>query len=650
MWSNIIAYLTREFMPHGACYLWKPDILLLNVVSDLLIAASYFSIPVALLYLVRKKLNLHFNLVFVMFASFIFACGLTHLSGVWVVWHGNYVLQGLIKAMTAVVSIGTAVALWPLIPRLLRHPNFDDLAREVAERRLAERRLVKVSLELEDRVKARTIELALSESRYKSLLTAVTGIVWSTNNKAEFVAGQDTWTEYTGQIAEEQLGYGWLRKIHPDDQVLIQERIEAGLNPEDVSAVTCRIWNELHGLFRHCEIQFVAHKFFGREEVDWTGMAIDIHDRRVAEEQFELAVDAAPNAMIMVDSSGSILLVNSEAERLFGYMRSEIIGKPVEQLVPIRFRDGHQNFREKYMHAPSQRGMGAGRDLFAVRKDGVEVPVEIGLNPILRGKEKYIIGSIVDISDRKESEAREREIAQDLIRSNAELDKFAYVASHDLKAPLRAIDNLSKWICEDAAESLPEKSKRHLEQMRQRVTRMEKLLDDLLLYSRARRSREASLIEEVSLNKIMSEIVDLLGAPSSFKIGYSFEALNIRTNRVALEQVLRNLIGNAIKHHDREVGEINVSGTLVGPGQLSIKVKDDGPGIEPQYHTQIFELFRTLRPRDEVEGSGMGLAIVKKLIENNGGTIEVESDGSRGTCFTFSWPIEISIDAATSSL
>jgi signal transduction histidine kinase len=232
-------------------------------------------------------------------------------------------------------------------------------------------------------------------------------------------------------------------------------------------------------------------------------------------------------------------------------------------------------------------------------------------------------------------EQRVRERTAELERSNRELNQFAYVASHDLKAPLRAIDNLATWISQDAAGVLPTQSAEHLVKLRGRVRRMETLLEDLLAYSRAGRVRPAS--ETVKVEQLVQDVVALLAPPEGFVIRVEGADMTLRTPRASLELVLRNLIGNAIKHHTGDTGEITVAAVERG-NWVEFCVADDGPGIEPKYHTKIFDMFQTLQPRDQVEGSGMGLAIVKKLVESYGGEIRVESARGEGAAFCFTWP------------
>lgn len=242
-----------------------------------------------------------------------------------------------------------------------------------------------------------------------------------------------------------------------------------------------------------------------------------------------------------------------------------------------------------------------------------------------------------DVTERRGIAEALAQRARELERSNKELDDFAYVASHDLKAPLRDIDSLATWIEEDASEILPEESGRHLATIRDRIGRMERLLDDLLRYSRAGRVFHPA--EPFEIRAVIDEVVSVASPPEGFELVVTGDAPQLRAPRVPLELALRNLVQNAIKHHHGDRGRIEIA--IAGEGErVSIAVSDDGPGIAPEFHERIFRMFQTLRPRDEVEGSGMGLAVVKKVVEAHGGVVTVESALGSGTTFRFTWPRE----------
>ncbi|MDA8747598.1 HAMP domain-containing histidine kinase [Litoreibacter sp.] len=233
-----------------------------------------------------------------------------------------------------------------------------------------------------------------------------------------------------------------------------------------------------------------------------------------------------------------------------------------------------------------------------------------------------------------------KENADELQRSNLELEKFAYVAAHDLRSPLRAIKDLTEWTLEDTDNVFSEEGVENLGLVRQRIDRLSKMLTDLLEYSRAGNNQDGLI--DVSLPEMIAETAEMLNPDDAFEITFIGQCQHVTTYATPLRQVLLNLISNAMKHHDRQTGSITVD-TRTENGRLYCTVADDGPGIDPKYHDKIFELFRTLRSRDEVEGSGLGLAIIRKLVEQHGGKISAHSDPDieRGSKFTFDLPDQL---------
>ena len=224
-----------------------------------------------------------------------------------------------------------------------------------------------------------------------------------------------------------------------------------------------------------------------------------------------------------------------------------------------------------------------------------------------------------------------------LERTNQELEQFIHLASHDLKAPLRAINILAYWVGQDAADLLPVTSQQHLAKLQSRVGRMEKLLDDLLLYSSIDHQHYAQ--ESVDTTVLLHYIRSKLGLPAGFSITTDQPMPVLFTAPEPLRMVLQNLISNAVKHHhEPRTGHVHI-GVQVQTHAAVFSVTDNGPGIKPAYHERIFQVCQTLQPRDEVEGSGMGLAIAKRLVEGHGGSIEVESTVGQGATFRFIWPI-----------
>jgi signal transduction histidine kinase len=250
----------------------------------------------------------------------------------------------------------------------------------------------------------------------------------------------------------------------------------------------------------------------------------------------------------------------------------------------------------------------------------------------------YVAVMFEDVSERVAMREELQRQLQELERSNRELDDFAYIASHDLRAPLQDIRTLAQWVGEDAGDALPLEAALHLDRLAGRVRRMERLLEDLLDYSRV--GRGSALTTELTLAELVSDIVALLRPASGFVVT-TRRSPRFTLPRPAIERVLANLILNAIKHHDRHEGSVVVDGE-VRSGRLIVEVTDDGPGIPEAYHERVFRIFQTLKPRDEVEASGVGLAIVKKTVEGSGGSVGIRSSG-RGTTVHLEWPLTAAV-------
>ena len=350
--------------------------------------------------------------------------------------------------------------------------------------------------------------------------------------------------------------------------------------------------------------------------------------------QLEALIDGAPLGMMLVDAKGGILRVNPAARNLFGYENDELNGVSVERLVPESLRGAHVAHRHDYQHAPRTRFMDAGLHLRGLRRDGSLVPLEVALAPIEVDGRPLVFAMLWDIGPRLTTERELRERTEDLARSNRDLEQFAYVASHDLRAPLRGIAQLTEWLSADLAPHASEDSKQHLDLVLNRVRRMDQLLNSLLEYARA--SRGNATEERVDVQRLVHDVADLLAWPSGFVLKVPEPLPTVQTDASALQQVLHNLIGNAIKHHDRAQGTIAVRAERTREG-LEFLVTDDGPGIPPHLRQKAFEMFQTLRPRDEVEGSGMGLALVQRIIERRGGRVSIEAAEPRGTAVRFLW-------------
>lgn len=339
-----------------------------------------------------------------------------------------------------------------------------------------------------------------------------------------------------------------------------------------------------------------------------------------------------------MDEAGLCTFINQAGARMMGYERGELLGKDMHETVHHHHADGtpYPN-SECPIHIATQTGIPTrvSDDVFWT-VDGRPIPVEFAASPIVTGGRT--VGAVIafsDITARKRAERERERLIAALARSNKELDQFAYVASHDLKAPLRGIANLSQWIEEDLGDSAPPDVAEKMALVRGRVQRLEALIDGILQYSRAGRVR--SQIEQVNVGVLITDVVELLAPPAEVTITIDPSMPVISTERTPLQQVFMNLISNAIKYNRGPGATIHIS-AQDRHDRYAFSIADNGPGIEPQYHERIFGIFQTLESRDRVEGTGIGLSVVKKTVELHGGSVTVKSALGEGATFTFEWP------------
>jgi PAS domain S-box-containing protein len=355
---------------------------------------------------------------------------------------------------------------------------------------------------------------------------------------------------------------------------------------------------------------------------------------RESEQYYRFMADAVPNQVWTALPNGALEYVNRRVMEYFGRSFVEMIGAGWQDVV---HPDDLGPCVTSWTH--SLRTGEPYEFEFRLRRasDGVYLAHIARALPFRSPSGEIVkwFGTNTDISERKRDELERDRLIHALERSNAELDQFAYVASHDLKAPLRGMANLSRWVEEDVGDKLSEESRQHLTLMRGRAHRMEALIDGILSYARAGRAGEKS--EDVDVGKLIGEVVGLLAPPSGMQIEIGPGMPVLQTERVPLQQMFLNFIGNAVKHTRRADAHIRIEVKDSG-GYFQFSVADNGPGIAPQYHDRIWGIFQTLEARDKVEGTGIGLSIVKKLAEARGGRVWVESSLGAGATFHFLWP------------
>ncbi|MDC0659709.1 PAS domain S-box protein [Leisingera sp. SS27] len=343
------------------------------------------------------------------------------------------------------------------------------------------------------------------------------------------------------------------------------------------------------------------------------------------------------DGMITIDAGGNILSYNRACTHIFGYSAEEATGRNVKFLMPDPDRSAHDGYLRNYHETGRKNIIGTGREVRGLRKDGSTFPLQLSVSEVHVGGHILFSGIVRDISEQKRAEAEREQFIEELSRSNRDLDDFAYVASHDLRAPLRVIDNASTWLEEDLADVLDEDSRENLQLLRSRVTRMDRLLDDLLEYSRIGRADDHRYQQLMPGDALMQEVLMLIDLPEGFTIRIDPAFKNIQLVNMPLKQIFANLISNAIKHSETGTGNVDVT-LRDQDGNWVFQVADDGPGIAPEYHEKIFKMFQTLKSRDQVEGSGMGLAIVQKHVQRAGGSVSVRSAEGKGCEFSVTWP------------
>jgi PAS domain S-box-containing protein len=528
-------FATRGFLPHGFCFQWTPALLWTYVISDGLIALSYYSIPVVLWTFVRRRNDLPFGWVFLMFAAFIVACGTTHAMGILNIWWPVYWADAGVKAMTAAVSLVTAMLLWPLLPRALALPSparlrtvNAELQQEVATRRRLEQELQAANLQLEQRVAERTRELAAANAELQRR-----------SDEREQAARLLLEAQHLlGSVVDNAAAAIYVKRL--DGRYLLVNRR----------------YQELFHVTQPAMLEMTDHDLFEPECAD----AFRRADQRVAETGMTLQL---------------------------------------EELVPLE--DGEHTYIS------------------------VKFPVRDAQDRI------YAVGGIsTDITELKRRDA-------ELQRSNAELEQFAYVASHDLQEPLRMVANYTELLAQRYRGQLDERADRYIHYASDGARRMQGLVADLLAYSRV--GSQGRPLLPVPAGAVLARVIEALQRlvrETGATIEYG-ELPTVLADEGQLGQLFQNLLSNALKFRSEAPPRVVVSAAPAGAaGSLwAFSVVDNGIGLDMRYAERIFQMFQRLHGQGQYPGSGIGLAIAKRIVERHGGTITVASRPGAGTTFHF---------------
>lgn len=488
--------------------------------------------------------------------------------------------------------------------------------------------------------------LQQSDRRYATLAKMSPVGIFHTDAVGNCLYVNERWCEIAGLTPEQALGMGWVAAIHPEDRQQVLAKWNQSVQKKLPFRAEYR-FQQPGGKTVWLLGQAVAETQENGEVVGYIGTVTDITDRkqteqalRESEERFHAMADTAP---VMIWMSG--------IDKLCDYFNKpwlEFSGRTMAQELGNGWAEGvHPDDLERCLdtYVTAFDAQQPFKMEYRLRRfDGEYRWVLDTGTPRWNADGSFAgyIGSCIDISDRKQTELNLTRmntiLAQTtamLKKRNDELDQFAYVASHDLKAPLRAIANLSEWIEEDLQDQLTEENQKQMDLLRGRVRRMEALINGLLEYSRI--GRIQTPVSVVNVGELLQEVIESLAPPPTFTIDIQPGMPTLKTKRLPLQQVFTNLIGNAIQHHTRPDGHVKIS-VQDRNDYYEFAVTDDGPGIAPEYQDKVFVIFQTLEARDRKESTGVGLAIVKKIVETETGAIALESRLGGSSTFRFTWP------------
>jgi PAS domain S-box-containing protein len=660
---------SNDYMPHGYCYLWNAKLVWLHVISDSLIGLAYLSIPVTLVYFIRKRRDVPFNWVFVCFGAFILACGGTHLMEVWTLWHANYWLSGALKAVTAMASVGTAILLVRLIPQALALPSPEALRREIVQRQRAQEALQNAKQDLELRVRQRTAELTnanqvllvevaqrkqteeelrRTEERFRLLIESVqdyaifmlspAGIVTSWNVGAQRMKGYE---------AEEIIGQHFSRFYLAEDLERGKPKMEL-----DVAAAEGRFVDEAwrgrrDGSRFWASVVITALRDPHGKLIGFSKITRDLSERRLAEEEQRKLASLVENSFDFIGLAtleGQVLFVNPAGQALVGlegneharsttipdYVVREDQEKMMQQVLPIVMRDGHWEGEMQFRHFKTGKAISMHQHIFFAGEPGSER--RLALATVSR-----------DITERKLAEEALRAAQADLahVTRVTTMGELTASIAHEINQPLSAIVTNANACRRLLAVPSPD-----LDEVRQAVTDIADLgtrAGEVISRIRTFMKKAIPMKTQVDLNQVIAEVLALIPAEmATHKIAVVTELSPglppVLGDRIQLQQVLLNLIMNGIEsmtsRSDRPRVLLIRSQTQES-GHVLVAVQDSGTGLDAKAMSHIFDTFFTTKSA----GMGMGLAISRSIVEAHGGRLWPVPDASEGAIFNLTLPV-----------
>ena len=495
-------------------------------------------------------------------------------------------------------------------------------------------------------------ELRVSQQRFELAVQGTSDGLWDWDIRSNEVWYAPRFKELLEYSDEEfpHVFESFESNLHPADRDSTLEAIHEHLNENKSYDVEYRMKTKRNG-YRWFRARGMAVRDEHGMPLRMAGSIQDITDRRQAEQSMRVSelrkgaiLESALDCIITVDQSGKIVEFNPAAERTFGYRSNEVIGEDLaEMIIPPSLRRPHRDGLARYLATGKSNLFGKRVELMAMRSDGSQFPIELAIVDIrMDGHRPLVTGFLRDITERKQKEEELRAFTDQLQRSNRELEEFARVASHDLQEPLRKVRAFGDRVKTKYANLLPEDGRQYIERMQGATARMQGLINDLLMYSRV--TTKSNPFEPVDLNQIVQQVItDLELRIEETRGRVDLGSLpSIEADPIQMRQLFQNLIGNGLKYHrPQQPPEIRINATVnQDKGSCQITVADNGIGFDPKYVDRIFAVFQRLHGRSEYEGTGVGLAICRKIVERHGGSISADGRPGKGSTFLIDLPVQ----------